>query len=188
MLWSTTRYNPVARFAKVKKYAGVDLPLPERKTAGSAGYDMAVAEDIIIPPYQQHMATLSSELDDLHRAYSIDELSTYTKFTGAKPTLVPTGMKCYLDEGTYLGLTIRSSSPLKYWLTLANAEGIIDADYADNSDNEGHIYFQVINFSPVPIVLHKGDIIGQAIIHSYHTTDYDVATGTRTGGFGSTTR
>ena len=36
---------------------------------------------------------------------------------------------------------------------------IIDADYADNPSNEGMIYFQVINLSPFPIKLKKGDII-----------------------------
>ena len=63
---------------------------------------------------------------------------------------------------------------------------IIDADYADNPDNEGHIYFQVINLSPVDIQLRKGDIIGQGIIKKYEITDDDNAVGERMGGFGST--
>ena len=62
-------------------------------------------------------------------------------------------MKCKLDPGTFLQLSVRSSSPLKYWLILANGVGIIDADYADNPDNEGHIYFQLINLSPFDIQL-----------------------------------
>lgn len=65
---------------------------------------------------------------------------------------------------------------------------IIDADYADNPDNEGAIYFQVINLSPFPIKLKKGDIIGQGIIHKYEVTDDDAATGERVGGFGSTSK
>ena len=81
---------------------------------------------------------------------------------------------------------MRSSSPLKYWLVLANGEGIVDADYYNNPDNEGAIFFQVINFSPFPIRLRKGDIIGQGIIKSYRTTINDKATGLRTGGFGRT--
>lgn len=63
---------------------------------------------------------------------------------------------------------------------------IIDADYADNPDNEGHIYFQVINLLPTPIYLKKGDIIGQGIIKKYETTNDDTATEKRIGGFGST--
>lgn len=64
---------------------------------------------------------------------------------------------------------------------------IIDADYADNPDNEGEIFFQVINLSPVKIRLNKGDIIGQGIIKKYEITDDDAAEGERKGGFGSTT-
>ena len=63
---------------------------------------------------------------------------------------------------------------------------IIDADYYNNPDNEGHIFFQLINLSPFPIQLHKGDKIGQGIIKSYLITEDDSADGLRTGGFGST--
>ena len=37
-------------FEKVKRFKDIDLAMPERKTAHSAGYDFVVAEDIIIPP------------------------------------------------------------------------------------------------------------------------------------------
>ena len=116
----------------------------------------------------------------------LTEIAEVTKATLVRPTLVPTGVKCYLDPGTYLELSVRSSSPLKYWLVLANGVGIIDADYADNPDNEGEIFFQLINLSPVTITLRKGDIIGQGIIKSYLTTEDDNAEGERSGGFGST--
>ena len=95
-------------------------------------------------------------------------------------------MKCKLDPDTYLELSIRSSYPLKYWLILGNGVGIIDADYYNNPDNEGEIFFQIINLSPFDIELHKGDIIGQGVIKSYLTTKDDNASGQRMGGFGST--
>ena len=63
---------------------------------------------------------------------------------------------------------------------------IIDADYYNNPDNDGEIFFQIINFSPYDIVLEKGEKIGQGIIHQYLTTYDDNATGERIGGFGST--
>mgnify|MGYP002520406822 CR=1 FL=1 len=66
--------------------------------------------------------------------------------------------------------------------------GIIDGDYYNNPDNEGHIFFQIINLSPRPIILKKGDCIGQGIIKSYEKTEDDVPGGVRTGGFGSTTK
>lgn len=119
---------------------------------------------------------------------TLDEMAALTKATKAKPTLVPTGVKCRLDSGTYLELSVRSSCPLKYWLVMANSVGIIDADYYNNPDNEGHIYFQIINLSPFPIKLCKGDVIGQGIIKPYYTTEDDQASGDRLGGFGSTSR
>ena len=173
------------KFEKVSRFADSDFALPVRKTANSAGYDMVVAEDIIIPPYYNqlnHLAVPGVEGLDI----TIDKMATLTKMTGVKPTLVSAGVKCCLEEGTYLELSVRSSTPLKYWLILANGVGIIDADYYNNQDNEGEIFFQLINLSPFPIQLRKGDIIGQGIIKTYLTTDNDVATGERVGGFGST--
>lgn len=63
---------------------------------------------------------------------------------------------------------------------------IIDADYYNNKDNEGEIFFQIINLSPYAIQIKKGDKIGQGIFLPYYKTDDDVAEGTREGGFGST--
>lgn len=42
------------KFEKVSKYADVDINMPCRKTTGSAGYDMEVAEDIVIPSIFRH--------------------------------------------------------------------------------------------------------------------------------------
>ena len=172
-------------FKPVSKYADAELALPERKTEMSAGYDFVVAEDCILLPYENHMNLLRECFQPDH-AITIDEMAAMTKETKAKPTLVSTGMKCHLPRGYYLELSVRSSTPLKNWIILANGVGIIDADYYDNPDNEGEIFFQLINLSPFPILLHKGDIIGQGIIKPYLTTKNDTTTVVRTGGFGST--
>lgn len=182
----------MARFEKVSKYNEVDINLPHRKTSQSAGYDFEVAEDIIIPAYDvQHDKMLGfahdCEIVDWKLpTYTLDEIALITKDTKAKPTLVPTGIKCKLEPDTYLELSVRSSCPLKYWLILANGVGIIDADYYNNPDNEGHIYFQMINLTPFDIQLKKGDTIGQGIIKPYLITEDDAANGDRKGGFGST--
>ena len=132
------------------------------------------------------MAKAGLDADPDKEIYNLDQMAALTKTAVAKPTLVPTGIKCQLDEGTYLELSVRSSCPLKYWLVLANSVGIIDSDYYNNEDNEGHIYFQMINFSPFSIRLLRGDCIGQEIIKPYLITDDDTANGKRKGGFGST--
>ena len=176
------------KFEKVSRLNKEKINLPIRKTANSAGYDFKVIEDIIIPSLSQHFFTFGQNFSQpLTEGYTLTEMGEMTKTIGARPTLIPTGVKCYLEEGYYLELSVRSSTPLKYWLILANSVGIIDADYADNEDNEGEIFFQIINLSPFPIALKKGDIIGQGIIKRYETTDDDEAEGDRTGGFGSTT-
>lgn len=84
------------KFEVVSNYADAGINLPERKTAEAAGYDFEVAEDIIIPSYER-------QSDRLWRAYcegelkqplTLQEVAALTKYTGAKPTLVPTGIKC----------------------------------------------------------------------------------------------
>ena len=174
------------RFEKVKRFADADFNLPVRKTKNSAGYDFEVAEDICIPTWTSQLLALAKMTPQPKEPYSLEEMAALTKQTKAKPTLVSTGVKCHLEEGYYLELSVRSSTPLKYWIILANSVGIIDADYCDNPDNEGEIFFQVINMSPFDIYLKKGDIIGQGIIKKYEVTDDDKAEGLRQGGFGST--
>ena len=179
----------MAIFEKVSKYADADIAMPVRKTVQSAGYDMVAAEDYIIPSLWQ-MAAEAKELwaveDD--EFVTMELMAKFTKVTGFKPTLVSTGMKCKLDPDTWLQLSVRSSSPLKYWLMMGNSIGVIDADYYNNPDNEGEIFFQIYNLSPFNIQIKKGEAIGQAIILPYGVTEDDVAGGERTGGFGSTSK
>jgi dUTP pyrophosphatase len=176
------------KFEKVSKFAAADFNLPVRKTKNSAGYDFEVAEDIVIPTWTSQLLALTKATPQPIEPYSLEELGALTKMTKAKPSLVSTGVKCHLEPGYYLELSVRSSTPLKYWLVLANGVGIIDADYCDNPDNEGEIFFQLINMSPFDIYLKKGDIIGQGIIKRYEVTDDDSNSekSERAGGFGST--
>ena len=174
----------MAKFEKVSRWADSNINMPVRKTAHSAGYDFEAVKDILIEPYQ-HLSSIIMN-SSAYEPKTLSEISNITKLNMAKPTLVSTGMKCKLADNEYLELSIRSSSPLKYWLILANGVGIIDADYYNNSDNEGEIFFQIINLSPFPIIIQKGEIIGQGIIKEYKLTEDDCATGLREGGFGST--
>ena len=174
------------KFEKVKRFADADFNLPVRKTKNSAGYDFEVAEDVCVPTWTSQLMALVKATPQPKDPYTLEEMAALTKQVKAKPTLVSTGVKCHLEEGYYLELSVRSSTPLKHWIILANSVGIIDADYCDNPDNEGEIFFQIINMSPFDIYLKKGDIIGQGIIKRYEVTDDDKAIGDRTGGFGST--
>ena len=175
------------KFEIVSKYADADINLPVRKTKASAGYDFEVAEDTIVPSYgQEYNRVYGNYYSNRKNPVSLARINEITKDEKFRPTLVPTGIKCEMPEDMYLELSVRSSCPLKHWLVLANGVGVIDADYYNNNSNEGEIFFQIINLSPFDIILKKGDIIGQGILKRYYTTDDDVASGERTGGFGST--
>lgn len=175
------------KFEIVSKYADAGLSLPVRKTKASAGYDFQVAEDTIIPSYgQEYNRVYGNYYSNRKNPVSLARINEITKDEKFRPTLVPTGIKCKMPEDMYLELSVRSSCPLKHWLILANGVGVIDADYYNNPDNEGHIFFQIINLSPFDIILKKGDAIGQGIFKKYYLTDDDAATAERQGGFGST--
>ena len=172
------------KFEKVSRFKDIDIGMPVRATEASAGYDFVAAEDIIIEPYYIIRNRLRNV--PVNEPLTLEEVAKITKIEKAKPALISTGMKCEMPKDIFLQLSVRSSGPLKHWLIMANGVGIIDADYYNNKDNEGEIFFQIINLSPYAIQIKKGDKIGQGIFLPYYKTDDDAAEGTREGGFGST--
>ena len=102
--------------------------------------------------------------------------------------LVPTGVKAYMQTGEFLGLHIRSSMAVKKHLMLVNNVGIIDADYYNNADNEGHIMVALMNMGTEAVAIPQGERIAQGIFYNYLTVDDDdkVEKAVRGGGFGST--
>lgn len=103
-----------------------------------------------------------------------------------KVTLIPTGLKAYMEDDEYLGIYIRSSMAIKHGIILINSTGIIDSDYYNNEDNEGHIMVAVYNTGKEPFHVAKGDRVAQGIFQKYLKADGDRAEGKRTGGVGST--
>ena len=193
--------NIDAKFEKVTAYAEDELVIiPTRKTVESAGYDFYAAEDTVIPPFVEIVEDAMLEDINSRKAqyadvkefmeaeypYTLDKIASITKKYDAKVALVPTGIKCKIPNGYYLQLSARSSLPLKHWLIVANGVGVIDADYYNNPDNEGHIYFQIINLLPVPIKIQKGECFGQGILTQYFVGQEEEVTAVREGGFGST--
>lgn len=100
--------------------------------------------------------------------------------------LIPTGIKAYMDENEWLGIYIRSSIAVKHGIVLANNVAVIDSDYYNNPDNEGHIMLPVRNVSKAVYNIRKGDRIAQGIFHQYYRVDGDKTDGSRIGGIGST--
>ena len=100
--------------------------------------------------------------------------------------LVPTGLKAFMAYDEYLAIHIRSSMAIKRKLALVNSTGIIDSDYYNNEENEGHIMIALLNFGNEPVTLEKGERVAQGIFSKDLITNDDDATGVRTGGIGST--
>lgn len=101
-------------------------------------------------------------------------------------TVIPTGLKAYMEKDEYLSIFIRSSLAFKRGLMLANNTGIIDSDYYNNPDNEGHLMIGLYNTGSEAVAIQRGERIAQGIFMKYLTCDDDCAEGTRLGGFGST--
>ena len=166
-------------FEKVSTFE--DINLPKRATTHAAGYDFEAAEDVVISSiFKSGIGTA------LKLALNKDDaLLNEEMLKQVKPTLVGTGVKAYMGEDEFLQLCNRSSNPLKNYLLLGNGVGVIDSDYYNNADNEGHIMFQFINFGLTDLKIKKGERIGQGIFLPFLKADNDETTSDRTGGFGS---
>lgn len=100
---------------------------------------------------------------------------------------VPTGIKAYMLNDEYLAALPRSGHGFKFYLRLANTKGIIDADYYNNSGNEGHIWVKIRNEGKEPLTIKVGEGMCQLIFQKYLIIDGDSFSGEeRDGGFGST--
>lgn len=99
----------------------------------------------------------------------------------------PTGIKVKLDPDKFLMCVPRSGLGFKFALRLMNSNAIIDADYYNNPNNEGHIFAKMRMENQGPALkLSAGEAFMQGIILPYYTVEGDNATAQRTGGMGST--
>lgn len=139
---------------------GMNGELPIKATIHSAGVDFIACSDITIPSF---------------------------RFKGTA-TLVPTGVKAFMQNDEYLQIFARSSIPVNLGLIMSNGVGIVDADYYNNPKNEGHIMIEFNNLTNEHIVIEKGTRIAQGIFNKVLpvTNGVRIKNDTRNGGFGST--
>lgn len=100
---------------------------------------------------------------------------------------LPTGIRCKIQNGWFLGISPCSGHGFKYGVRLANTFGIIDSGYF-YSDNEGHIFVKLLNDSCIykTINIPVGQGMAQGIFLPFGLTVDDNCNGVRNGGFGST--
>ena len=139
-----------------KGFEDREVVLPQRKTAKSAGYDIIA---------------LTDEDVYVHPGMSVN---------------LETGVKACMEDDEVMLLFIRSSLGIKQGLTLSNSCGVIDADYYNNPDNDGHFILNIINTGNSVQRIPARSRVAQAVFVKYLTVDDDNATGERIGGIGST--
>lgn len=132
-------------------------PLPAYATAGSAGLDLRAC------------LTAPVTLQPLER------------------TLVPTGLRLALPEGTEAQVRPRSGLALKHGITVLNAPGTIDSDY------RGEVGVILVNLSREPFTIRDGERIAQLVIARHERAEWkDVnaldPTERGAGGFGHSGR
>ncbi|HEX9799291.1 MAG TPA: dUTP diphosphatase [Thermoanaerobaculia bacterium] len=133
-------------------------------------------EGLPLPAY----ATAGSAGADL-RAAVADELW----IPAGERRLVPTGLRVAIPAGFEGQVRPRSGLAVRHGVTLPNTPGTIDADY------RGEIQVALVNLSPRPFRLRRGDRIAQLVVAPVAAARFEeraalTATARGDGGFGST--
>ena len=86
---------------------------------------------------------------------------------------LPTGLKARFQPDEMLLLIVRSKTGFKYNIRLCNQVGVIDSDYYNNTDHEGHLFIKIQNEDTVAHSFKRGDALVQGIFTKYLATDSD---------------
>ena len=100
---------------------------------------------------------------------------------------VNTGIKVSMENDDCLMLLDRSSTGFKYNIRICNQVGVIDSDYYNNVQNEGHICIALQNEGEKDWIIKKGDSFAQGLFTKYFVVDEEEnIENNRVGGIGST--
>ena len=87
---------------------------------------------------------------------------------------VPTGVKVNMEADDVLLLIARSSQGFKYNVRICNQVGVIDKDYYNNPNNEGHMWVRLQNEGDKDYVVKRGDGICQGMFVKYLLVDNEI--------------
>ena len=100
-----------------------------------------------------------------------------------------TGLKVCMNEDEVLYIYSRSSYGYKHNVCLMNSVGVIDSDFYNNEDNEGHFQIRLLNLGDKDFEVKLGDRIAQGVFMKYLTVeDEEEIKNKRNGGIGSTNK
>lgn len=143
-----------------------------------------VSDDLKL--YEEY--TLPTRSTQKSAGYDIKSLENYILKPG-ESVAIATGLKVAMNPDEVLYLYTRSSMAYKYNVTLANSVGVIDSDFYNNENNEGHFKVKLINHGDKDFVINVGDRIAQGVFMKFLTVDdEEEITTVRTGGIGSTNK
>ena len=114
--------------------------------------------------------TLPRRDTEFAAGYDFKALFDYTLEPG-EIKKIPTGVKANMEGDEVLLLVDRSSMGFKYNVRMCNQIGVIDKDYYNNKDNEGHIWIRIQNEGDKPYSVKKGEGMIQGMFMKYLTVD-----------------
>ena len=154
-----------------------DVVLPARATAGSAGYDVRAYLRARTIRCSTGVSQSEREAIEVAGQWSV-------VIAPNEMALIPLGFRTRLPAGIEAQVRPRSGQAFKQALTIPNAPGTVDADYAEE--------WMVIvrNDAPVARTLLHGERIAQVVFARFAELDFHESvvqrTTERAGGFGST--
>lgn len=118
--------------------------------------------------------------------YDFESLFDFTLKPG-ETKKTATGIKVNMNIDEMLMIVIRSSLGFKYNTRMCNQVGIVESDYYNNPDNDGHLFIKIQNEGTDDLIIKKGDRICQGIFVKFLTVDNEAEIKKeRTSGIGST--
>lgn len=159
----------VARFEKVSR----DQFL---KDAEKLGYDLNEAKEAYEKITLPKRATQKSAGYDFVSPFKVE-------LKNGERKMIPTGIRCYMEDGYVLKVYPRSSMGLKRGIRLQNTVGIIDADYYE-ALNEGHIMIALCSDFDEALI-EAGERFCQGIFLRFYLALEETIDTKRVGGYGS---
>ena len=154
-----------------------DVVLPAQATAGSAGYDLRAY-------LRRRIVRCSDGVSQSDRHAGERDGEWGIELAPREMALIPLGFRTRLPQGIEAQVRPRSGQSFKHALTIPNAPGTVDADYAEE--------WMVIVRNDAPLtrrILH-GERIAQVVFARYVPLELREAaverSTERSGGFGST--
>lgn len=154
-----------------------DVVLPSRATAGSAGHDLRAH-------LRERTVTLSNGSQQSTRLATKENDEWGITLSPREMALIPLGFRTRLAAGMEAQVRPRSGQSFRHALTIPNAPGTVDADYAEE-------WLVIVrNDASVARRIVHGERIAQVVFARYERPTFTEGTVQRTteraGGFGST--